>query len=188
MTELRVGEEYHKGKVEWEEGTDFNYRSGVLELRMFFSGLSSEDIQQIREGDCYFAFTVLENIIFFMFDFGRSCPLSDNSYSIHMVDEEERVTPPILKPDEMVPLTIILVSSEDGIIRALRRVFLGHDFSEKLYSAIAKQVIEQQDNKYFSREKHLANVARVYKKYPSTKQLLAIAQATCIIESKASLN
>lgn len=183
MPEYRVGTVYHEGKYRWEEGTDFNYRSGVLELRMFFDKLTKEDIRAIRDGQCYFAFTVLEDIIFFMSDFGPSCPLSDNSYHIGMVDEEERTIPPTLKIDEMVPITIILVSAEDGIIRALRRVWLGHDFSEKLYTAIREQY-----NKPFNRGKHYGDIGRIYKKYPSPRDLLNIAVATCIVEAKSSQN
>jgi hypothetical protein len=178
MPEYRVGTIYHPGKTHWQDGTDFNYRAGALELRMFFSRLSGSDIRAIKNGACTFAFSVIDDIVFFMFEFGRACPWSDNSYSIHLVDEAERTTPPELKPGEMALLTIILVSSEDGIIRALRQLSLGHDFSRALYDAIRAQSARP-----FDRATHDAHIARAYRQYPNVQALLARAQATCIVES-----
>lgn len=179
MHRYEVGKIYHKGKTRWQDGTDFNYRSNVLELRMFFSGLTHSDIRMIRNGHCSFYFAEINGIIFFMFDFGKACPLSDNSYSIHLVDEAERTLPPALQPGEMALLTIILVSSEDGIIRAMRQISLGHDFSKALYEAIRAQAARP-----FDRATHDAQLAQVYRAYPTVQALLTRAQATCIVESR----
>lgn len=179
MPEYRVGTIYHPGKTRWQDGTDFNFRSGVLELRMFFSHLSGSDIRAIKNGPCTFALAVIEDIIYFLFEFGRACPWSDNSYSIHLVSENERTVPPELKPGEMATLTIILVSSEDGIIRAMRQISLGHDFSKALYDAIREQATQP-----FDRAEHDARIARVYRQYPTTQALLRQAKVSCIIEAK----
>lgn len=183
MHRYQVGEVYHKGKTHWQEGSDFNYRSGALELRLFFSHLTGADIRAVKGGACSFAFTEIEGIIFFLFEFGRACPLSDNSYSIHLVPLHERTPAPELAPGEMALLSIILVSAEDGIIRALRQISLGHDFSKALYDAINAQYARP-----FDRTEHDRKIAAVYAVYPSSQALLARAQATCIVPAKASQN
>jgi hypothetical protein len=178
MPRYDVGLPYHRGKTRWEDATDFNYRSGVLELRLFFSQLSNHDIRAIKNGPCTFAITVLDDILFFLFEFGQACPWSDNSYSIHLVSEDERTIPPELQPGEGALLTIILVSSEDGIIQALRQIWLGHDFSQALYNAIREQA-----RKPFDASLHDKRIARIYQRYPSTQALLQRSRISCEVAS-----
>jgi hypothetical protein len=139
MFRYEVNKPYHKGKTHWQTGTDFNWRSNTLELRLFFDKLTHSDIRAIRNGPCEFALTVIDGVIFFLFNFGQACPWSDNSYAWGLIAEGERTIPPELGPGEMALLSIILVSAEDGIIRALRQISLGHNFSVKLFDAIRAQ-------------------------------------------------
>lgn len=177
MPEYRVGKIYHPGKTRWQEGTDFNYRANSLELRMFFSNLTHSDIRAMRGGRCTFAFAVIEGIIFFLFEFGRACPLSDNSYSIHLVPETERTLPPVLAAGEMPLLYIVLVRAETGIIEALRVISLGHNFSKALFDAIREQAARP-----FNHAEHDRKLAAVYARYPTAESLLRLAEATCTIE------
>lgn len=189
MSELRVGTVYHPGKTHWAPGTDFNWRGdasknvGVLELRLMFDRLTPSDIRQIRSGPCQFHVAVVNDTLFFLFKFGTVCPLSDNSYNWHLVAEDERTVPPVLADDEMAVLTIILVSAEDGIIRALRQVSLSHSFSVALFDAIRAQI-----ERPFDRVKHDANIAETYVQYPTSQALLKRAIATCIIEGREGRN
>lgn len=183
MSEYRVGKLYFPGKHRWVDGTDFNYRSGCLELRMFFSNLTPQDIREIRSGPCSFHLAVVNDTLFILFQFGKACPLSDNSYSWHMVAEDERTIPPMLSSDERATITIILVSSEDGIIRAIRQIALSHDFSVALYQAIREQI-----DKPFDRQEHDRNIAATYAQYPTPQSLLRKATATCIIKGKEGQN
>jgi len=183
MFEYRVNTIYHPGKTFWQPGTDFNFRSGVLELRMFLSKLTPSDIREIRNGACMFHLAITGDVIWFLFEFGKACPLSDNSYSIHLVSEQERTIPPELQPNERALLTIILVSSEDGIIRALRQISLGHDFSKALYDAIRKQAARP-----FDQTQHDRQIAETYRRYPTSQALRKQSIATCIVASGESLN
>jgi len=181
MQRYEVGKIYHPGKTHWQQGTDFNYRANSLELRMFFSKLTRQDIRAIRDGRCTLAFAVIDDLIWFLFEFGPACPWSDNSYSIHLVPEQERTIPPILQPGERATFYIILVHAETGIIAALRAISLGHDFSKALYDAIRDQA-----NKPFSPTKHDQAIASVYRKYPTTTALLPLARASCIVDPDSS--
>jgi hypothetical protein len=78
----------------------------------------------------------------------------------------------------MALLSIALVSSEDGIIRALRQISLGHDFSVALHKAI-----REQEGKPFDRDTHNKRIAEVYRKYPTTQALLKRAYASCFVEA-----
>jgi hypothetical protein len=178
MYRYEVGKLYHPDKRQWQERGEYNYRSNAHELRLFFSGLTHSDIRRIRNGSCTFSFAVTGDIIWFFYEFGKACPWSDNSYSIHLVPSDERTIPPELAENEQAILTIILVSSEDGIIKALRQIKLGHDFSVALHTAIREQASQS-----FNQIKYDAQIAEVYRKYPTTKILLQRAQATCIVKS-----
>lgn len=183
MQEYRVNTLYHPGKTRWQTGSDFNWRSGCLELRLFFDHLTNRDIREIRQGACSFHFTVVNDTLFFLFNFGQACPLSDNSYSYWLVSENERTIPPELAPNEMATLTIILVSAEDGIIRAIRQISLSHDFSVGLFDTIRKQTEQPLD-----RAEHDRRIALTYRQYPTSEALRRIAQASCIVEGREGRN
>ncbi len=179
MPVYEVGKVYHPGKNRWQPGADFNYRSGMLELRLMFDKLTHSDIRAIRNGACTFALVVEGEIIFLLYEFGKACPWSDSPYTIHMVPENERTIPPELAPGEMALLTIILIGCEDGIIKAMRQISLGSYFSQKLYQAIQSQAQQP-----FNQAEYDSQLARTYRKYPTTQALLRQAQASCIVESK----
>lgn len=181
MQRYEVGKPYHPGKTRWQPGSDFNYRSNTLELRLMFDKLTHSDIRAIRRGPATFAFTVIDDIVFFLFEFGRACPWSDNSYSIHLVPENERTIPPELAPGEQAVLTIILISAEDGIIRALRQISLVHDFSKALYDSIREQA-----HKPFTQAEHDRQIAAAYRRYPRTEALVRTAKASCIVEAASN--
>ena len=183
MYRYEVGKIYHAGKTRWQDGTDFNYRASSLELRMFFSRLTHSDIRAIKNGRCTFAFAVIDGIIFFLFEFGKACTWSDNSYSIHLVPEYERTIPPTLHDHESALLHIILVEATTGIIVALRVISLSYDFSTKLFDAIREQATQP-----FDRNEHDRKLASIYARYPTVESMVKLSQATCIVESKSIQN
>jgi hypothetical protein len=184
MAEYQVGALYHPLKTRWQDGSDFNYLSGCLELRLFFSNLTASDIRQIQQGACTFHLAIVEETLFFLFQFGKACPLSENSYSWWLVDEKERTIPLFtLNPGERAVLTIILVSAEDGIIRAIRQVFLSHGFSSRLFEAIRKQTEQP-----FNHDEHNRHIAEAYRRYPTPQALLEQAQISCFIGGREGRN
>jgi hypothetical protein len=136
MFEYRVGTLYNQNKTHWNQCIEYSYHANIHELRMFLTGLSKQEIETIRSGPCYFVLVEEEDVLFLCSEFGLSpytiqrryhrhrtrkpSRWSESPYSIHMVPKDERTEPPKLAPGEQALLHIVLVSTEDGIIRTLR--------------------------------------------------------------------
>jgi hypothetical protein len=118
-----------------------------------------------------------------LYQFGKAIPISDSSYSIHLVPKEERTIPKELKENQKAIITIILVSAENGIIQALRQIALSCDFSIKLHNAIREQA-----SKPFNSQEHYKQIAKTYAQYPTSKQLAKDAISICIIPSRIKSN
>lgn len=93
MAEYRVGEPYIPGRTRWPEGVDFNYRSGALELRLFFSRLGDRDVRDIRQRECEFALYVEQPLIVLLYRFGQAVPWSDAPFTIGLVPLKQRTLP-----------------------------------------------------------------------------------------------
>lgn len=178
MYEYRVGTLYNKNRTRWPQAVEYNYRANTHELRMFLAHLAKPEIEQIASGPCRFALAVEGDVIFLLSDFGKPSPWSDSPYTIHMVPAHEQTEPPELRASERALLTIVLVSAEDGIIRALRTLSLGHDFSNALHTAIREQM-----GKPFDQARYDRQLANAYQRYPTTQVLLKRVKVTCIIQS-----
>lgn len=144
-TKYEVGKLYDPRRTSWSQGGDFNFRSGELELRLFFARLTEADIAAIRSGPATFGYTVVEDLIFFCYEFGQACPISDSNFTIWKVPEAERTHTPLLAAGESAALTIFLVSSETGILRAIRQEFLTPEMSVGLFVDIEAQFTRPYD-------------------------------------------
>jgi hypothetical protein len=196
MFEYRVGTLYNQNKTHWNQHIEYSYRANTHELRMLLAGLSKQEIETIRSGPCRFALVEEEDVLFLCSDFGlnpysihfqrryhrhrtkQPSHWSDSPYSIHMVPKDERTEPPKLAPGEQALLHIVLVSTEDGIIRTLRIISLKYDFSVALHKAIRVQAQEP-----FNQARYDRQLDQNYQRYPTTQELLKQATAHCLIGS-----
>lgn len=165
----QVGALYSSNRTVWPEAGEYNYRQGTHELSLFFGRLTSQDIDGIRRGPARFGLLVEQDIIFFLYEFGKACPLSDAPYTIHMITQNERVLPlppSSLSPEQGVALNVVLVHSENGRIAALRQIGLGHEFSFALLEAIHRQAALP-----FSQPIYDRHLAEAYQKFPQTASM-----------------
>src|SRR5712692_6489009 len=119
----RVGQLYHPNATHFQENAEYNYRSGVHEIRLFFPHPKPIEVQQVKQGEVTFGLVIQELVIFLVFKFG-SLPYSDASFTIHRVPEGERTLPK--DPSEMTPqerqtVTTFLVNADNGILLAIRQ-------------------------------------------------------------------
>lgn len=136
---LEVGHLYMIGQTQFPESSQYNYRGGAHELVLFFNHPSQEEVNAVATGEATFAITFERGILFFCFQFGRVIDWSDAPYTWHMVPSDQQVPPPELGDLERSLLTIVLVDSTTGIIKALRVVTLSHQMSAKLFEDINAQ-------------------------------------------------
>lgn len=169
----RVGELYSPNRTRWGEGTEYNWRANIHEIRMFFSQPLPSEVQAVKNGEATFGLVIKEDVILLVFKFG-SLPFSDAPYTIHRVPEQERTLPPLLtRPTERHLVTIFLVNADTGILLAIRQVSFSHDFTEALHQAIREQADRPFDQVKFDRQ-----LRSLYSQYQS-KDLMKLAIAKC---------
>jgi hypothetical protein len=148
MHRLEVGTPYHPGRRSWPEGADFNYCSGH-ELRIFLERPTPAEVHAIESGPVEFGFFAEPLGLFLISYFGRSLSFDCFYHWQRMAEATgDRTMPP--PSEETSPalralLTIILVSAEDGIVRALRACTFSPEFTRSLHRAIAEQAAAPYD-------------------------------------------
>lgn len=137
---MQVGAPYSLTRTTWEERPEYNYRAGHHELRLFYRNLRPIEIASVESGEARFALARYQDALFFCYKFGEGIPWSDCTFSIHLVNAEERQLPPDWSEQEArALLTTILVDAADGIVKALRVLTLSPGFTRQLHDAIRKQ-------------------------------------------------
>jgi hypothetical protein len=172
LHEYRVGQLYRPTRTRWDEGVDYNYRSGSHELRMFLGGPTQREIRDITQGPCEFALLPYKDVLFFLYRFGTALPWSDATYSFHLVRRS--------LPDEAIPpgpaqmqephdlLTVILVDATTGVIKGLRVATFSPAFTAALRSSIQRQV----ESPWPGDKEYDRQLAEAYAKYPSSQAML----------------
>jgi hypothetical protein len=173
MYEYKVGALYNENRTQWEEGSEYNWRSGIHEIRLFFRNPKPIEVQAVKQGEATFGLLISEDVILLAFKFG-SIPWSDASYTIHRVPEHERTLPPLeIGPNERQLMTIFLVDAGTGMLLAIRQVSLSHDFTVALHKAINEQAHRPFDQVIYDRHLH-----QLYSQYES-KALFKLSKVTC---------
>jgi hypothetical protein len=141
MQLLAVGKPYHPGRQAWPDGTDYDYRSGEHELRIFLADPMAKEVAAVESGPVEFGMFAEPEGLFVVTRFGRTLSF-DCSYQWHRVDPAERVLPPPheeTSPALRALVSIILVDATTGIVRALRAVSYSPEFTRAIHRAIAGQ-------------------------------------------------
>lgn len=126
----------------------------------------------MRTGPAEFGLVVEGPIVFLLYKFG-AIPWSDAPYSWHMTAKTGQQTLPSDIPEGMgALLTKILVDASDGIIRGIRAIGLGTEFSRQLHAAIIDQSVQA-----FDQDRYDAALHDVYQRYQTSDALLARAIA-----------
>lgn len=173
MYEYRVGTLYNANTTRWSEGAEYNYRSGVHEIRLFFRNPKPGEVQAAKQGEANFALVVQQDIILLVFRYGI-IPWSDAPYAWYRVPENERTVPPdMVSEQERMPVTLFMVNADTGILLAIRQTSFSHDFSTKLHRAIREQIVRPFDQVLYDRQLRM-----LYSRYDS-QGLLTLAIARC---------
>jgi hypothetical protein len=172
---FEVGKPFWPGQKVWPDNSaQYELRDASHQLTLSFKRPTKEEIEAVRTGEARFAFGVERGVIFFYYTFAPSFPWGDAPYSIHLVEPAEGRTLP--NPD--IPagqgglLTVFLVDSGDGILKAIRQVGMTNDFTRKLHLAILKQAKEP-----FDSGEHFAKCKKIQAAY-TVKELVRRAVVT----------
>jgi hypothetical protein len=123
------------------EGSDYNFRAGQHELRIYLSRVTPAEVAAVESGPIEFGLFAEAEGLFLITRFGPRLAF-DCSYSWHHVSREERQLPPA--SDEVPPasralIVIMLVEATTGSVRALRTVSFSPEFTRALHHAISEQ-------------------------------------------------
>lgn len=174
MYAYKVGELYHQDRTVWEERTEYNFREGGHELRIFMAHLTAREIADVRFNEAEFGLFVQGDILLFLYRFGRSIPWGDAPYSWHLVPPEGRTLPePAHMAEPHLLLTVFLVEATTGILKAIRQL----TFSPAFGAALSLAILEQSQRPWPGGRGYDMQLGAVYTRYPRSSDLLKDAIA-----------
>lgn len=168
MRHLEVGQLFEPGRTRYPETVKFDFTQGGPILLLFYASPTESEIQSCRSGNLKFGFVELNGIIFILYKFD-GMPWSDAPYSVHLSAPFELAE---IEGGMGFGLQIYLVDADTGILKVIRYVGLGHDFSERFKEAILKQKEQP-----FNQADYDRTIQRVYSQY-STKDLVSFMLPT----------
>jgi len=172
MFVFEVGKLYKEGVTSYQEGTKFDFTKSGAILELFFERPSEKEIEDVKAGRFEMGFYEKEDLIFMLFKFGNG-PYMDAPYSVHLSEPFEFMK---IEPGFGFGLTILLIDSSTGILKAVRYVSLSTDFSQRF-----KLAVERQKKMSFNKDLYLLKIQSVFNNY-STKDLVSRADAWCKIK------
>lgn len=139
MEVYEVGQPYVPGRTQWHENIEYRFRKSLHQLRLFCARLTEAEIAAVGEGPASFALVACEDQILFLFRFAPAFEWSDAPFSWWRMRPDARTMPPALAPGLSVPLEVILIGADTGLVAALRVFWLSSAFSGALHNAIRNQ-------------------------------------------------
>jgi|SRR6266545_5764288 len=174
LHEFEVGKPFWPGQKTWpENGAQYELRDAQHVLTLIAQHPTSEQIESVSAGEARFAFGVERGVIFFYSTFAPACGWSDAPFSIHLVEGPGRTL-----PDSDIPvgkgalLTVFLVDSSSGVLKAIRQVALTNGFTRELHLAILEQAKAP-----FDPREHFAKCRKIQSSY-TVKELVRRAVAS----------
>lgn len=162
-----VGKLYHPERTRWPEVTEYAYRDGGHQLRLFWRNLTPSVVRAVAKGPIHFGLLVRPPVVWLLYRIDGACDWSDAPYSIHLEGPDAPAPPdPELGADRAL-LTVILVDADTGLVRALRGVSSSPPFTAALHAAIRAQAAAP-----FDRAAYDAAVRRDYAHFPQTAAMV----------------
>lgn len=158
-------------RTSWPEMAQYHYMAGEHHLHVFMRQPSEIEVKATKTGMAEFALVVEQDIIFLLYQLSP-IPWSDAPYSWHMVPADQRTLPADVPQGKGALLTVMLIDATTGIIKAIRAVGLGTNFTNTLHAAIRDQAARS-----FDQPRYDEQLNRTYARYPTTDLLLSRAVA-----------
>jgi hypothetical protein len=164
MHVLTVGRPFPTAVPRVDAGAFYRYADGDHSLTLLMARPTPVEVEAVWKGQTRFALVVDGPALFFCYRF-VPMPWSDAPYNIHLEAPEDRTPPNLaeLTDETRTLLHIHLVDTESGILRALRALTLGPDFTRALFEAIRDQAAAPIPG----RKAYMRHVAEVQRRFPS---------------------
>lgn len=144
MYKLEVGEPFKPGIIYWPESTMAEYRKDGLWIILFFNRITKKEMKNFIKGDVQLALYQSGPIIFILAEITGCLSWSDIPYTIHMVKDEakpEILSKIIFKEGQGIPVYLVLVEGNSGIVKAMRMIRAETEFSNTMVDLTRRQAL-----------------------------------------------
>jgi hypothetical protein len=173
MQKFEVGTPFEPGITSYEEIAQYSCRSGMHFLILPLANISQAEMKAVTEGNAYFAFTTIGDVLIFQYRFGAALSWSDSAYNWYLVPEEERELPRDPGEEGHPLLSVILIEATNGLVAGLRLVSFSPTFARELRDALVQQASRPKPTDFIQQAR------RIFVRY-SSKQLRRMALSSCI--------
>ena len=147
---IAVGKPYLPGCTQLQEGYQFTWSNGRLELLIVWNALTPQEVEGIQRAPMQVGLVVVGPIIFFLYQFESITSWCDAPYTFHMVPVAERSLPPApLGPESRALVNVILVEAQSGLVQGIRVVTLSPALTQRLFEAIGQQAAQPFEQGYY---------------------------------------
>lgn len=161
LRHFEVGQLFETGKTHYNESTKFDFTDSGPILLLFFASPTRAEIEAIREGGIRIGFLEKDGIIFMLFKF-QNTPWMDAPFSIALAQFKE---PAEVEEGTGYGLQIFLVDADNGILKVMRLIGLGTEWSMRFREAMMRQKEADFDMRIYD-----AKIQNIYRSY-SSKEL-----------------
>lgn len=160
LRQYKVGKPFEEGINWYNEETRFDFDQSGPILLIFLENPTVKEIEAIRAGEVKIGFYEIDGIIFMLFKF-EEIPWIDAPYSIHLSGNTEPVN---IEEDKGYGLQIFLIDANTGILKVIRLIGMGNEWSRRFREAILKQ-----KNTKFDPYEYNQKIEKIYRTYSSRK-------------------
>ncbi|QDR82815.1 hypothetical protein SPTER_42530 [Sporomusa termitida] len=153
----KAGQLYESGQNKLEEKIMYRLDSEGHRLLIVKAGLINQEIENIQNGMATLSIYIDGPVIFLLFRFGTE-NWNDVPFSWHTVPRGIRVYPE--EAADSAILKVTLVNADDGIVQAVREIFMTPEFANTLNSSITTQA-----NGSFNGLSYAKHLNMVYNQY-----------------------
>jgi hypothetical protein len=140
-----------------------NYDPSGPTLVIAMTGMTSKEAKKIRQGKIEFKLFEREGILFLLTQIPGAMDWSDAPFHIGLYSDG-RTVPEEIPDGGGWGLTVIGIEARDSIIKALRFIGLGTDFSRKMID-----IIKRQQGRRVSAVEHHNKLNQIYREYDCEK-------------------
>lgn len=169
LRHFEVGQLFEPGRTRYDEGIKFEFTQSGPILLIFFDRPTDKEVESIRVGKLEIGFYDTESSIFILAKF-EGMKWIDAPYNVHLSKPFEFAKELEEQDNIGFGLQIFLVDTVTGILKVMRYVGLGHEFSIRLRDAILKQKEVPFDDGIYN-----FKLNEIYKRY-STDQFVDYAR------------